>query len=196
MVLTLHLLFCCLCTWKTNDICAFDRCSDLFLLLNSLPADYRISADNAYNLSWKVLIPFSGAKVAMDMNRDYNFYLYQLCICIEMAFGLLAPHRKISQIIWVCSKLREYCIWTNWHGMTDMIQVETATTFDPSIIGIAPLTDSANANGNSTFSYLPTWPLDDLVEFRVSDFLCWEKIVAGLLSHQVQCPLYNITCNR
>ncbi len=37
---------------KTNDIRAFDMCSDLIVWLKNLPDDYWISADNAYNLSW------------------------------------------------------------------------------------------------------------------------------------------------
>ena len=45
--------------------------------------------DAAYNLSDFLLIPFTGSQWDDVDNNAYNFYLSQLGICIEMAFGRL-----------------------------------------------------------------------------------------------------------
>jgi hypothetical protein len=45
---------------KVNDVRAFGRCTDLLQWLEDLPYEYFIGADNAYSLSRRVLIPFSG----------------------------------------------------------------------------------------------------------------------------------------
>ena len=58
--------------------------------------DYRIrclwcfiSVDCAYGLTLRVMIPINVAELLGECHRTYNFYLSQLRICIEMAFGLL-----------------------------------------------------------------------------------------------------------
>ena len=47
---------------KTNDIHAFGWCYTLHAWLEALPEEYFILADNAYPLSRRVLIPFSGSE--------------------------------------------------------------------------------------------------------------------------------------
>jgi hypothetical protein len=66
-----------------------------------------------------------------ETNRTYNFYLSQLRIRIEMAFGLLtqkwavlADTMKFSnkingQIISVCMKLHNFCIRMKWKDKED-----------------------------------------------------------------------------
>jgi hypothetical protein len=107
---------------KVNNVRAFSRCADLLQWLENLPHEYFLGGDNAYPLSRRVLIPFSGGEVHNETNRTYNFYLSQLRIRIEMAFGLLtqkwavlADTMKFSnkingQIISVCMKLHNFCI--------------------------------------------------------------------------------------
>jgi hypothetical protein len=107
---------------KVNDVRAFSRCADLLQWLEDLPVQYFIGGDNAYPLSQRVLIPFSGGQVYDETNRTYNFYLSQLRIRIEMAFGQLtqkwevvADTMKYSnktnvQLIVVCMKLHNFCI--------------------------------------------------------------------------------------
>ena len=51
------LYFCVAAPEKTNDSRAFKRCQGLIDWFNDLPPEYFISADNAYILSRKVLIP-------------------------------------------------------------------------------------------------------------------------------------------
>jgi hypothetical protein len=102
---------------KTNDIGAFVRLRELNSWIEGLPAEYFLSADNAYPLSLKVLIPFSAAELLDESYRTFNFYLSQLRIRIEMAFGRLTTKWRIlrstlnfstaknAQIIRVCTKL-------------------------------------------------------------------------------------------
>ena len=68
------------------------------------------------------MIPFTSAEILGEGYRAYNFYLSQLRICIEMAFGLLTTKwRKLrstlnfatcknAQIIQVCTKLHNFVI--------------------------------------------------------------------------------------
>jgi hypothetical protein len=72
---------------KTNDGRAFLRCNALTTWIDDLDEKYFICADNAYPLSNKALVPFRGAKAATIYNSSYNFYLSQLRIRVELAFG-------------------------------------------------------------------------------------------------------------
>ncbi len=58
---------------KVNGVRAFNRCNQLLKWLKALPLEYYIAGDNAYTLSQKVLIPFSGAKKYDEVNRTFNF---------------------------------------------------------------------------------------------------------------------------
>ena len=81
---------------KVNDIRAFNRCTDLLEWLESLPPEYYIIGDNAYPLSVRVLIPFSGADFYIEANRTCNFFLSQMRIRIEMAFGIWSTHYQVE----------------------------------------------------------------------------------------------------
>ena len=67
-------------TGRTNDARVFNRCLALREWLDSIPNQYFIVGDNAYNIGNKLLIPFSGASKHRLYNRSYNFYLSQLRI--------------------------------------------------------------------------------------------------------------------
>ena len=118
----LFLYFATVAPGKTNDIRAFGWCEELHQWLENLPEGYMISADNAYMLSKRILIPFSGGEASDKWNTVYNYYLSQLRIRIEMAFGRLTTKwrrlrsplncatAKNCKIIRVCAKLHNYCI--------------------------------------------------------------------------------------
>jgi hypothetical protein len=72
---------------KTNDGRAYQKCLGLRQWLAELDPKYYICADNAYPLSNKILIPFKGAQAIAVYNSSYNFYLSQLRIREELAFG-------------------------------------------------------------------------------------------------------------
>lgn len=80
---------------KTNDSRAVLKCESLCRWLDSLEdTDHYIVGDNAYVLRDECLIPFSGNSVS-EVNRTYNFFLSQLRIRIEMAFGRLTTKWRI-----------------------------------------------------------------------------------------------------
>jgi hypothetical protein len=57
--------------------------------VQELPDGYFAVGDNAYTLSITLLIPYSG-KDEQNASKDaFNFFLSQLRIHIEQAFGLL-----------------------------------------------------------------------------------------------------------
>ena len=112
---------------KVNDWRAVNRCTGLLQWLDSLPLKYYSIADNAYSLSRRILVPFECPELVATGNlrefyRTYNYYLSQLRIRIEMAFGLLTTkwrifqrrliykNNKNSKIIRVATKLHNFCI--------------------------------------------------------------------------------------
>ena len=112
----------CAAPGKVNDNRAFQRCEGLVGWIDALPDRYFIGADNAYPLSRKLLVPFSGAESSIEHHRTYNFYLSQLRVRIEMAFGLLTTKWRIlrttlrrssknnARTIRVCLMLHNFCI--------------------------------------------------------------------------------------
>ena len=78
-----------------NDARAFRRLSGLKFWLDNLEDGFFCSGDNAYPLKNTMLIPYSGSQ-RFDEYRDvYNFYLSQMRIRIEMAFGRLTTKWRI-----------------------------------------------------------------------------------------------------
>jgi DDE superfamily endonuclease len=77
-----------------NDINAF-RKSTLPDLINNLPIGHYVIGDNAYVCSEKLLTPYSGDSKNDKTKDTYNFYVSQLRMRIEMAFGLLTAKWRI-----------------------------------------------------------------------------------------------------
>jgi hypothetical protein len=81
---------------KTNDGRAFlVECSRLRQWLNLLDDKYFICADNAYAISNKLLVPFKGPQAEALYRSSYNFYLSQLRIRVEMAFGRMTTKFRV-----------------------------------------------------------------------------------------------------
>lgn len=79
----------------TNDARAIRRCHLFNEWIEKIKGKgYFIVGDNAYVLSDETLIPFSG-RALTDHQRTYNFFLSQLRICIELAFGRLTTKWRI-----------------------------------------------------------------------------------------------------
>jgi hypothetical protein len=107
---------------KINDNCALSRLRELHNWIQSLHPWCFLSVDGAYGLARRVMIPFNAAELLGEGHKTYNFYLSQLRIRIEMAFGLLMTKwRKLrsllnystpknAQIIRVCTKLHNFVI--------------------------------------------------------------------------------------
>jgi len=63
---------------KMKDARAYRKMIGLQQWLDELDERYFCSGDNAYTLSNKILIPFSGASRYEGYNLTYNYYLSQL----------------------------------------------------------------------------------------------------------------------
>jgi hypothetical protein len=87
---------------KINDVRAFSRLRKLLDWLPSLPSWVFLSADCAYLLTRRVMTPFDSAEMMGENCQAYNFYLSQLRIWIEMAFGLLTTKWRRLQLTLNC----------------------------------------------------------------------------------------------
>jgi len=105
----------------TNDIVAFRKCG-IQRYINSLSLGRYVIGDNAYVCSEQLLTPFAGVE-RNDLRKDaYNFYVSQLRIRIEMAFGMMSNQwlilkRPISvstktfgKLILCIGVLHNYCV--------------------------------------------------------------------------------------
>jgi DDE superfamily endonuclease len=106
---------------KCSDQVAFERTS-LPELMKAFPVGAYLVGDAAYSVSEKMIVPFTGTQRTNPCNDAHNFYLSQLRIRIEMAFGLMtnkwrilrAPLQtglaKSSEVLECCSRLHNFCI--------------------------------------------------------------------------------------
>jgi hypothetical protein len=91
--------------------------------VEQLPRGYFVVADNAYVLTNRLIVPYKGTRAYVeDEMTDFNFYLLQLCIRIEQAFGLLVgkwhvfiPPLQVDfdckeLVVNVATKLHNFCI--------------------------------------------------------------------------------------
>jgi hypothetical protein len=107
-----------------NDILAYKK-SSLYNSVNMLPIGTFVVGDNAYPCSESLLTPFPGSQRQEPSKDTFNFYLLQLRICIEMAFGLLVtkwrvlksplqiPIAKTGNLFLSITRMHNYCINEN-----------------------------------------------------------------------------------
>ncbi|KAE9014277.1 hypothetical protein PR001_g12426 [Phytophthora rubi] len=74
---------------KVGDSIAFKKWA-LSKEIMEPPHGFYIVGDNAYPLSDSLPVPFTKLELKSEAHSDYNFYLSQLRIRIEMAFGLFS----------------------------------------------------------------------------------------------------------
>lgn len=105
----------------SNDIVAYRKCG-VHEYINNLSLGQYVIGDNAYVCSEHLLTPFAGLERA-DLKKDaYNFYISQLRIRVEMAFGMMSNRwlilkRPVSvsakaygKLILVIGVLHNYCL--------------------------------------------------------------------------------------
>jgi hypothetical protein len=109
-------------TGSTNDNIAIHMADDLIKCINELPLGMFFVGDAAYTLSENLLIPFTGSQRNNLDNDAFNYYLSQLRIRIEMAFGRLVNKFRVlkkhlegslkrkSRIIMTCARLHNFII--------------------------------------------------------------------------------------
>ena len=177
--------FCVAAPGKTNDSRAFIRCEFLQHWLQNLPEQYFLVGDNAYQLDKTMLVPISGRQKDQETNRTYNFYLSQLRIRIEMAFGRMTSKWRIfrrnldctldktSRICQVAAILHNFVIDND--GLGDLV--------------IEPLTGGTDNNG---LAYLPgsVGEADG-----TGDTSRRNRIIAGLVERSMVRPSINILRN-
>ena len=106
---------------KSSDQVAFERTS-IHQRIMTLPTGMYIAGDAAYQVSDSVLVPFTGSQ-RDDPGKDaFNFFLSQLRIRIEMAFGLLQTKWSVlkkplqvnlktaAKVIETCARLHNFCL--------------------------------------------------------------------------------------
>ena len=107
---------------STNDSAAIQRAEGLLEIINSLPKGLFVVGDAAYALSEHLLIPFIGCQSEVIEHDVYNFYISQLRIRVEMAFGLFVKKfgilrsamqtsvKTTTKILVVCARLHNFLI--------------------------------------------------------------------------------------
>ena len=106
---------------KCSDQVAFERTS-IHCRIMELPTGMYLVGDAAYQISEVVLVPFTGSQ-RDDPGKDaFNFFLSQLRIRIEMAFGLLQTKWSVlkkplqvnlhtaARTIEACARLHNFCL--------------------------------------------------------------------------------------
>ena len=83
-----------MCPGGTGDSKALHG-SALYEIIENLPITFYVVGDNAYTLSLKLLIPYCGRQKSEASRDAFNFYLSQLRIRIEQAFGLLVTKWRV-----------------------------------------------------------------------------------------------------
>jgi hypothetical protein len=94
--------------------------------IDALPAGFYVVADNAYVISEHMLIPFSGTQRHVPENSSYNYFLSQLRIRVEQAFGQFSVKWRVirkpletslqnsSLLLVTCARLHNFIIDNDW----------------------------------------------------------------------------------
>jgi hypothetical protein len=124
----------------TNDCIALVKWSLLYNVMKKLPLGCYFSGDNAFPQCRFIMTPFTEPQLRgiLGLSRDaYNFYLSQLRIRIEMAFGLLVSKWRIFKkplecklsnapiVVLAACALHNFCI-------NERLGVE-GTSYDPDV---------------------------------------------------------------
>jgi hypothetical protein len=153
-----------------HDSNALDTAAGLKEAIDSLCLGLYFVGDAAYNLSERLLVPFTGSQ-REDPDKDaFNFYLSQLRIRIEMAFGRLVNKWRIlktklecdltrnAEIIMCCAILHNYVINADNIGADDTMEGEESDTMEGD--DTIATNDFIIRNAPSGMSYLPNIPED------------------------------------
>mmetsp|Transcript_6245 Transcript_6245/g.12916 ORF Transcript_6245/g.12916 Transcript_6245/m.12916 type:complete len:426 (-) Transcript_6245:105-1382(-) len=189
---------------RTNDNKGFRRCEKLCRWMDTLPEGHFLIGDNAYTLSDKMLVPFSGVAARRENNRTYNFYLSQLRIRIEMAFGRLTTKWRIfrrnldcsleknSLIILAAGKLHNFVIENDMLNFSEEDLGET----DIAVFGVERL-DEADYNSIGIDSTNRGYcPFIGSVEKEISSDNRRNEIVGELIARDMTRPEHNRRRNR
>ena len=117
---------------KSSDQAAVEQTS-LPTALDCLPLGSYIVGDAAYTLTDQCITPFTGSQRLNPTKDSFNYFLSQVRIRIEMAFGLLTTKWQIlkkplfvslgvgSEVLECISRLHNYCIDMRSQGLSEDI---------------------------------------------------------------------------
>jgi hypothetical protein len=169
----------------TNDVRAYGKTS-LKRLVEDLPVGKYVIADNAYVPSEHLLTPFSGTNRCVPEHDAYNFYISQLRIKIEQAFGLMTTKWRVlrrplliklsnvGNVVMAVSRLHNFVI----------SQRPNAVNSD----AVDPMTSS----GSDAIGFIPS---DETINVAGVSFLR-DRIVRHIRSNALVRPQYNQVRNR
>ena len=188
---------------KTNDNKAFDRCTRLHSWMTTLPSSYFIVGDNAYTLSNQILTPFKGQQKEDVYNSSFNFYLSQLRIRVEIAFGRMTTKFRIlrskmycslqtqSSVIEAVTRLHNFIIDVDGIGVAEqpvrLVNGDTLDGNDYERLGIDPLPNGVE--GNMGFESVP-YESEEVVSASRQ-----RALVEQLRQKTIQRPQYNLQRN-
>ena len=176
---------------STNDNISYPLASGLKEAFENLPLGYYGLADAAYTLSERMLIPYTGVD-RLDPSQDaFNYYLSQLRIRVEMAFGRLVNKFRIlsgkiegsldrvTAILTACARLHNFIIQE-----------------DGPFEGVSPEDMDSNTDASSSIApfgmnYLPVVPDDSFVSYSGVSHTR-EAIVDFIRENGIGRPLHNI----
>ncbi len=151
-----------------NDIVAFRRCG-LQQLINRLPVGRYIVGDNAYVCSEHLLTQFSGNEKFEARKDAFNFYISQLRIRVEMAFGMMSNKfqilkrpvtigvQSIGKFLMTIGKLHNYCINERLARNADALAPvpRSRATYNRTSTSDDDSTNSTD-EGSNDYNYLPS----------------------------------------
>jgi hypothetical protein len=133
---------------RSSDYKAYMK-SSLMGWIESLPPWYFVVGDNAYVCTEHLITPFMGSSRLSSENDSYNFFLSQLRIRVEMAFGRLitkwrslrcsleVPLAKCGLVFQACCILHNYCIDKKTDDM-ETPRIEAAYVSNEAVLGYVP----------------------------------------------------------
>ena len=192
------------------------KATSFFDLLANVPGPFYILGDNAYPLGNQLLIPFKGAQRMELMNSHFNFYLSQLRIKIEQAFGLFTTKwrilrgnlkncqlKTVKKVIEVCAKLHNFVLTVdNPYANKSPSQIQP---------GIEAMTTNTKAGGNLVVvedemgtrraGMIPpvaeeAEELQAIAQAAKAPSLTRDTIMSWMESNAIERPQYNIARNK
>ena len=162
------------------------RKTSLSQQLDTLPMGKYVIGDNAYVCTDHLLTPFPGKQRHEPGNDAYNFYLSQLCIRIEMTFGIFMSKwglfkrplqirlKNVGRLFMCATRLHNFCINEEFYN-DDIVNDDdsaddnlTPVMNDPSVVSVPGSLFMRNVFVAEIQSMSLTRPVDNLQ--RNNDF--------------------------
>jgi len=179
---------------STNDNISYPQSASLKSAFESLPRGYFGLADAAYPLCENLLVPFTGADRLDPALDAFNYYLSQLRIRVEMAFGrlvnkfrilsgkIVGSMERVSAILTACARLHNFIIQNDgpFEAVYSSVEEEMES------LSITP-----NPSAPLGMSYLPVVPNEEFVPYSGISYTR-EAIVEHIREYDIRRPKHNI----